>query len=233
MREWTTTGVTQACDREIVRGVRAPSVPALVFCLWGALSASACRPVVRACSSSDRCAAGSSCVGGRCEPAGRPTALADSARIVLVPTRSRFVTLGGRSALLLQFELPDLPADALVEAHLLVHAPAQQPGWARVFRMNGRWHERSTSAADALGNVGPLESETRRLAAAPDRVRLHLSRDGLLRQRELGWAVQLEPAPSETDGIRLAETSDDGPRLELYLRESKASPALTSGAPTR
>lgn len=181
----------------------------------------ACRPLARTCSSRDRCADDASCVGGRCEPRGVPAAVLDSERVVLLPQQVRAVRLGGVGALFLEFEIPELAADAFVEGHLLLRLP-HADGWARVYRVTGPWHERSTSAAEALTRIGPVESESRLIAGGSDLVRLHLSRESVHAQRILGWVVQTEPGLSEADGIRLAEASEDGPRLELYLRRPDA-----------
>lgn len=167
-------------------------------------------------------------MGGRCEARGLPATIATAERIVLAPTRARYVKLGGESALLLAFEPPPLPEGALIEAHLLLRIPRSAPaaGWIRVHRMSGGWHEGSTSVADALAALGPVESESRRLEVGSDLVRLPVSPDSVLRQRDLGWAVQASPMFDEASGTRLAEPSEDGPRLELYVRGA-ASTALT------
>ena len=190
---------------------------------------------MRTCSGVDACGEGAACVGGRCEARGLPARLAEAERLVLVPTRARYVELGGDGALLLGFELPSLPKDALVEAHLLLRLPETSPApqWVRVHPMASGWDERSTTVADALAAVGPVESETRRSEPGPDLVRLHLSTESVLRQRELGFAVRTDPTLDVTRGTRLAEIDDDGPRLELYVRAAPATDRLTAPARPR
>ncbi len=147
-----------------------------------------------------------------------PAAIAEAERVVLVPSRSSYAQLGGESALLLDFDIRGIDLERVIESHLLLRRPSTATQLVAVHRLTGTWTHRSTTPADRLTRLGAQESEARLAVTSPDLVRLQLSRDSLRGQAGTGWAVRFVPAPSEAGGPQLAEPSDDGPRLELYLR---------------
>ncbi len=208
--------MTRAGVREIVPTLR---IAALALLALGLVAA--CRPVVRACSSLDRCEGNMVCVGGRCEQLALPAAITDAERIVLTPVRQSWVELGGAAALLLDFDLGGVALDRVVEAHLLVRRPASSTTHVAVHRVTGPWHQRSTSAAESLARVGGPETEIRLEPTSPELVRLALSAQSLRSQHGFSWAVRLDPTPANEAGLALAEASETGVRLELYLRRTQ------------
>lgn len=143
---------------------------------------------------------------------------------MLEPRALRFVRLGGSSALFFEVEPPvALAPERVFEAYALVRLPRTESGWARIFRVTGPWHARSTSPADALARVGPLESESRFSPGGPNLVRLHISRESIRPRQPWSWAIETDPGLSEEIGTALAAPGEDGPRLELYLRPDKTA----------
>lgn len=148
-----------------------------------------------------------------------PPAIAETERMVLVPTRQSYAALGGEAALLLDFDLRGIDLSRVVESHLLLRRPTPATRTVAVHRLTGTWSPGSTAPAERLALLGAAETEARLATTSPDLVRLQLSSDSLRRQAGTGWGVRFAPAPAADVGPEIAEASDDGPRLELYLRQ--------------
>lgn len=192
-----------------------------------------CRAERRACSPHDPCVGAAACVAGRCEPKAKRAALYDSERRVLLPRATlhegpgddeRLVLRGGRGSwLLLDFDWSQVPAERVVEAHLVLRSVEPGPrGLARlrVAPMQSPWDARSTPPASVPAAIG-VEAASWSLRPDPgERVRLDVSRLIRAAAAPHGLAVWLDGeggAAFATPGA--LESPHDGPRLELYLRE--------------